>query len=394
MHLMLGQNGVLECQKIKMKMISEGAINDRFDKGAEFHFTKDEKKELVGFFGPERAADIIFNAIREREIGVCDDVMSQEDFRVDIPSLKVSTSERTQWQSGSAIFFGTVLGTSTAALSLSTTLSGFERYHAKISIKKPSPKEQWENDVILKQAIFDNLTRLLEKEALSRNRIRVHLLMGNGCVYPTAFPVSIVCWLLRRESELVEGRPISFFDPCAGWGDRLAGALLVGKNVCSSYVGVDPWWKARGACEKVRNKLQSASTCNVQIINESCVSPAFEWPEADVCFTSPPYADLECYGCDEEDQDERQAWRLQGEAFLENFIKVMFQKCRSPVFMLNIAGTKKLPDLVNQTIEVAETSSPYRLSRELTVGMSLSNRPTKQGIVRAEPLLYFVRELI
>lgn len=373
-------------------MMSEEFVINRIRGNPDFSFSRDEKKLILEAFDLEEATALIFKCIRECGISVCDDVMSDNAFVLKVPALNVSFSpEPLVWQNGGVEFTSVILGTSTLALSLSTTLSGFERYSSKANLKSPSAKEQWDNDEILKRAICDNLSRLLEKEALSRNRLRVHLLSGNGCAYLSTFPVAFVCWLLRRESERL-GRPVSYFDPCAGWGDRLAGSLLVGKEVCSQYHAVDPWWKSRSVCHKVQQKLQSPATCDVQIFNHSCVDPAFEWPATDFCFTSPPYGDLECYGCDEEQADERQAWRLRGHDFVDRFLKIMFQKCRSPVFVLNIAGTKKCPDLVALTVAAAETNSRYHLNRELTVGMSLSNRPTKQGVLRAEPLLYFVRE--
>ncbi len=333
----------------------------------------------------ETFTDVVFQFIREHNIRVCDDVMSDEDFVLGVNSLTVK-AEQTRWQHGKLEFSGTLLRTSTKALSLSTTLSGFERYHTKIHPKKPSPKDLWENDTILRAAIHDNLTRLLDEGSLNRNRLRVHLLMGNGCAYATSFPISFVTWILRREADLV-GAPITFLDPCAGWGDRLAGALLVGTSVCSLYVGIDPWWKSMSVCKKIEAKLGGG--CKVELLNASCVAEGVEWPATDLCFTSPPYGDLECYGCDDEVVDERQAWRL-GD-FVNEFLLKMFQKCKSRVLALNIANTRSHPHLVEETMALAEQTG-WQL-RE-TLGITLSNRPTKQNIMRAEPILFFNKKFI
>lgn len=70
------------------------------------------------------------------------------------------------------------------------------------------------------------------------------------------------------------------------------------------------------------------------------------------------------------------------------FLKSFSRKCfKNAVPQYLLPTPKKYPNLVRQTISTAETSSSYRLSRELTIGMSLSNRPTKQNVVHSEPLL-------
>ena len=87
-------------------------------------------------------------------------------------------------------------------------------------------------------------------------------------------------------------------DPCAGWGDRLAGAIGCGR--VSSYLGYD----ANSSLQEGYTK-QLAHYFGDQYKPFKVVHGAFEDatlpPEAyDVVFTSPPYFNTEFYSVDEE----------------------------------------------------------------------------------------------
>lgn len=91
-----------------------------------------------------------------------------------------------------------------------------------------------------------------------------------------------------REVGTVPSRA-RLLDPCAGWGDRLVGALSLN---AAEYVGVDPNPRLREGHERAAAELQSSTKA---ALHTSPFEDVQGLGEFDVVFTSPPFADYETY---------------------------------------------------------------------------------------------------
>ena len=280
---------------------------------------------------------------------------------------------------------------------LSTVLNGYERYTQRITSSAMCPSEIWSKDSILEKAIRYVCTSQSKKdvEPLSLNRLRVFCMQGHGCKYATAFPIPVAMCIMTMEArKLPSGTKLRVFDPCAGWGDRLAAAIIVD----AEYVGMDPWSVSVSLATRIHATL--GGTAQQKVVLSTGAQNA--WPVDDqgdgggahLVFTSPPYGQLEQYGVSgTEDEQRAQAWKLSGEQFVSDFLCPMFAHayaalCVGGAAVINIADTPQ-ECLISHTLQAAE-SAGFKLER--TVGMSLSVRSTQshgQKASRGEPLFIF-----
>ena len=152
-------------------------------------------------------------------------------------------------------------------------------------------------DELLAKRIVKNLTHPGNaKEALSRNRLRVGCMQMYGCHYPSAFPISVAVWIYKREAERRGvGKLACVVDCCAGWADRLAAAHISG--VVEHFVAMDPWHVSNHICRRVHDKLSERAgddPMRLTLLSRGAERMDAEapWPDADLVFTSPPYAKL------------------------------------------------------------------------------------------------------
>jgi hypothetical protein len=375
----------------------------------DFSFTVAEKKKFIALFGVETLADIIIEHVRRHEMGVINGEVILE--RIEPLVARVHTELEKLEKKGAPWTYvvgsakkkvvhdsaDTILLRPTASGGmLSTALSGCERYAQRMVAKKPTPLENWKSNAILKKAVVyvcTNATKL-EAEALSRGRLRVFCMQGQGCQYPSAFPISVVMWILKREAALRPSGVLSrYVDPCAGWGDRLAASLLVGKSVCQEYVGIDPWQVSNDTCAKIYTALNSESSCGVKILKQGAEDLDKPWPEAELCFTSPPYGAIECYNIDAKDANDQQAWKLAASGkFVSGFIGPLMlnaAKCTKRLngrVIINIGNVltdkKGCADLTEQLVKKAHEAGMVLVE---TFGMSLSVRATPTTSKHGEP---------
>lgn len=168
------------------------------------------------------------------------------------------------------------------------------------------------------------------------------------------------------------------WDPCAGYGGRLVGAMAAGVR----YIGTDVEPETVEGNQKLIEVLGGK--------HEVHLSPAesFDPPKVDLVFTSPPYYDRERYS-----QRAEQSYKGRSvDAWLNEFLRPVIEKAYSvaPVLAINIADlwTRKgtIP-LEQHTIDLAlETGFQH----ETTVKMPLAklNRPKDRAW---EPILVFRR---
>jgi hypothetical protein len=385
----------------------------------DFSFSVVEKKNFISLFGVDHLAEIIIEHVRRHEMGVINGEVVSERLPPLVARVKTELEKIEKKGAPWTYVVGKakkkvvhdaedtiLLRPTTSGGMLSTALSGCERYAQRMVAKKPTPLENWKTDAILKKAIFYLCTNAikLESEALSRGRLRVFCMQGQGCQYPSAFPISVVMWILKREAALrPNGVLTRYVDPCAGWGDRLTGALLVGKSVCHEYVGIDPWQVSNQTCAKIYRALKSEFTCIATILKQGAEDLSKPWPEAELCFTSPPYGSLECYNIDSKDANDQQAWKLATKGkFISDFIcplMVNAAKCTKRLngrVIINIGNVltdkKGCADLTKRVVEKAQEAGMVLVE---TFGMSLSVRATPttskhgQQCFRGEPFFVF-----
>ena len=114
---------------------------------------------------------------------------------------------------------------------------------------------------------------------------------------PTTFIPCLAGGVYQLLAAKLKKSKIRVLDPCAGWGDRLCGAVASG--VVEEYVGVDPNGELFIGYSKLIAGLKNHYECTTRI---TMILQAFEdanhfLPKDyfDVVFTSPPFFDYELY---------------------------------------------------------------------------------------------------
>lgn len=380
----------------------------------DFSISHQTKKILCETHGIESVVEYALDQIRSSNTLVIDETDWNQDItslisRVEKESHKLDKI-KVAWMYNigkeSVIFQPTeaiLLSCSTNSGMLSTYLSGPIRYRQQVS-NSPTPEMNWNTDLVLRKAMTNNLSNPKNaKEAFSRNRLRVGCMQIYGCHYPTSFPISVMIWILRREASMrPSGKLFRVIDPCAGWGDRLAGAMIAGTNVVENYVGIDPWEISNTLCDNIRKKLMSNSNVNVIIMTKRAENELDDWPESDLVFTSPPYGMLEQYNIKDGNSDDGQAWRLcESGNFITSFIEPMLRnaaKCTRSLngrVIINIGNTKPKQGGSRLTEDLKEAAIRAGLVLTETFGMRLSVRAPDSSFshgspqVRAEPFFVF-----
>jgi hypothetical protein len=118
----------------------------------------------------------------------------------------------------------------------------------------------------------------------------------NSCFETTQFKVSLAKAAYSYLGQ-VAGRPrVRVLDPCAGWGDRLIGALAA--DVVAEYIGVDPNPAVHPGYQRALQELNDGATAVTmhQAAFEDLTHE--ELGKFHIIFTSPPFFDFEIYAED------------------------------------------------------------------------------------------------
>lgn len=377
----------------------------------EFSFSVATKKKLIREYGVPKIAKELIKCIRRYKVEIANDDCNMTKLESSgklilrsLPRLSKNVTWTYKEDSEPIIFESgetALLIPSSMSLQMSTILNGKARYTTKIS-HHPTPNDNWNNDEMLRKAIVyicTNPTKL-EREALSQNRIRVFCLQGNGCRYPTAFPIPVAVWIYRLQAKEL-GKSLKILDPCAGWGDRLAGAKLAGIGTCKEYIGIDPWRTAIDTCKKVEKACRIFSDCKISLKRARAEDPDSKWPDVDLVFTSPPYGALEKYGLDDEDNSS-QAWTLvEDSEFICKFLLPLMKKSalatkkNSGRVIINIGNNPSARDETSRlTSAIIDCAVEAGLEYVSTIGMALSVRAPKTShtnipSARGEPCFIF-----
>jgi hypothetical protein len=169
--------------------------------------------------------------------------------------------------------------------------------HTKITVRGKvlnSFWEAWAKNKILQRSIFKSPNPLEEMWAQSKKynyKLATTFMPSYAKAIYNYFNASVV------------------LDPCAGWGDRLLGALT--SSCVKSYTGFDPNKKLRPGYADITSAVtklpptqitETSIQFNYNHINISMISTSFEQAiknipdnSVDLVFTSPPFYDYEIY---------------------------------------------------------------------------------------------------
>lgn len=116
---------------------------------------------------------------------------------------------------------------------------------------------------------------------------------------------------------------LRILDPCAGWGDRLVGALSLATPDCSvEYIGVDPNPNLSESEDGYKRLIEKLLSQNSRFFQSRFFCKRFEDPSLfrdlvcvkkndphyDLIFTSPPYLDREIYRVDTSREGDLSKW--------------------------------------------------------------------------------------
>jgi len=249
--------------------------------------------------------------------------------------------------------------------------------------KMLTPVDVWENDDLLKKALFSRLkwggysiTDGVPSITLASMRKAVRSYSGVQRVSNFRPSAAKAIYNFFPNVETV-------WDMSSGFGGRLFGFL---SSNAKHYVGTDPAVETFRGLEAIGDEWAARLGKSVDLHNVG--SEVFE-PEAqvfDLCFTSPPYFSREKYS-----EDEGQSFKKFDSIndWNDGFLRQTFENCRQGlkadgVLAMNVANVKEHPNLVADVEKIAGQAEFEQLE---TMQYALSS--ISKGGLKYEPILVF-----
>lgn len=246
---------------------------------------------------------------------------------------------------------------------------------------KMTPHEAFCNDEIFMNVIRK---RLKMGTYISDSGIRKMLKIYTGVQGVSNFrPTAAACIYNRFATNGM------VWDMSGGWGGRLLGAITAGVH---TYIATEPSEKTyEGLCNLATD---FAYTIHYHISKTGSENFRPFKDSLDLCFTSPPYFDLEKYA-DEETQsyvkfDTKEAW-------VEGFLRKTFENCfyglkTGKHMIINIADIKGKHNinLEKETIRVAKEVG-FKFFDEYKLALSNINLRNKEEKFKFEPIYIFTK---
>lgn len=217
------------------------------------------------------------------------------------------------------------------------------------------------------QTLIKNIDRLLDPEITSKAPFRrydqsavrniiayLQFDKSSGCAFPPFHAKFIADKFLPKDKDCI------VVDPCAGWGGRLIGTLLVHREKNVHYVATDPEIRNKEAYEGLTRRATVWLKNEIIGTRESSIfyEPFEDWVagskakkfigKTDLVFTSPPYFGAELYNTDNPNQSasrysEYKIWR---EGFYRKLIRGAYKLLHpGGYFVLNVADVAEAPRL-------------------------------------------------
>ena len=177
------------------------------------------------------------------------------------------------------------------------------------------------------------------------------------------------------------------WDMSGGWGGRLLGAIRADVKY---YIASEPSQKTYNGLVKMANDFGFSEKSKIYCCGSEMMQPPSE--SLDLCFTSPPYFDLEKYA-DEPSQSyikfkEKDDW-------VNNFLGKTFQNCYIGLrngghMLINIADPKKKKSicLEDETIRLAKECG-FKHVKTMKLALSNPNMRNKTSAFKYEPIFVF-----
>jgi len=154
------------------------------------------------------------------------------------------------------------------------------RYHAKRQGDR-SAWDMWHNDASLRKAIR---LQLDSGHPTTPERVLKAVVMFSRT--PSVFRPAVAKYVY--ENYCPKGGVV--WDPCAGYGGRLLGAMAAGVG---RYIGTDLEPETAQGNQALVDALECKTSCRIECADATTFDPG---EALDLVFTSPPYFDLEVYG--------------------------------------------------------------------------------------------------
>lgn len=247
-----------------------------------------------------------------------------------------------------------------------------------------TPKEVWDNEVLLRKAIERRLKRgglsmIQENGHMTDAQIRKAVKSFSGVQAVSNFRPTAAAAIYRKYS----GSGI-VWDMSAGFGGRLLGAII--SDTVKKYIATDPSTKTSNGLVKMANELKP-DKMEIEIFkigSENFVPKE----KVDLCFTSPPYYDTEEYS-----NEATQSYKSYNtiDSWNEKFLKKTITntgKClkKNGFLILNIANVNTHSNLEQDTVSIAKAE---KFSLVDTLKMQLSAVSSGYKI---EPIFIFKKE--
>ena len=185
---------------------------------------------------------------------------------------------------------------------------------------------------------------------------------SSGCAFPPFHAKFLADKYLPKDMDSI------VLDPCAGWGGRLLGTLLVNRPNHVQYIGIDPEERNRAAYEGLTRRATVWLKKEITGTRDSSIyyQPFEDWivskdakrlfGKVDLIMTSPPYFGAENYNPGNPNQsanryDQYRVWR---EKFYRVLIRGAFKLLKpNGHFVLNIADVAEAPKLERDARKLA-----------------------------------------
>lgn len=244
---------------------------------------------------------------------------------------------------------------------------------------KMTPYEAFMNDEIFMKVIRK---RLKMGTYISDSGIRKMLKIYTGVQGVSNFrPTAAACIYNRYAKGGV------VWDMSGGWGGRLLGAIIAGVG---SYIATEPSTLTYNGLRKIGESFGNGINWEIYPLGSEEFSPIYGM--VDLCFTSPPYFDLEKYA-DEATQSfvkfsTKSAW-------VEGFLRPTFINCYNSLkpekyMLINIADIKGKYNisLEQETLRVAEEVGFKHIGQHY-LALSNINLRDKDKKFKYEPIFIF-----
>ena len=180
------------------------------------------------------------------------------------------------------------------------------------------------------------------------------------------------------------------WDMSGGWGGRLLGAIISGVD---TYITTEPSALTSAGLYELAKDF-APKNMKWEILRNGSEEYLPDKKSLDLCFTSPPYFDLEKYA----DEDTQSYIKFNTkDAWIEGFLRPTFKNCHyglkdDGVMIINIADVKGKQNinLEEKTVQVAEEVG-FRLIKKAELALSNINLRGKDVKFKYEPIFIFIK---